>query len=334
MQRKIIRFTALLCMGLFVYFIVRADPKDLLQILGRLSLPALLFLLLLRLLFWGIRTWSWQIVLECCQAGRVPFFTIFCAELAGHAVGHFTPSAKLGGDAIRAVMLDDVPKNKALASVVVDKSIELMATVLMMGIGLFIALLRIRMAPAQRAVFLALTAAAAALIYVFFRRQKKGLFVWIMEVLRRLRIRSKYLEAKRERLLETDAVIADFYSRHRRAFLKVFLLYTAMVLLWAGELYLSFRFVGLRSITMMKSFLATTLGTVANMTPMIPAGLGFYDMANMSLFAILRIPQKAGIAVILVRRLLNVILAIAGLFPMLRIKKLAPKPATAADPAE
>ena len=320
MQRKIIRIAALLCLGLFVYFIVRADPKDLLQILGRLSLPALLLLLLLRLLFWAIRTWCWQIVTGCCHAGGVSFLTMFCAELAGHAVGHFTPSAKLGGDAIRALMLGAVPKNKALASVVLDKSIELMATVLMMGVGLFIALVRIRMSVAQRILFLSLTSAAALLIIFFFHRQKKGLFIWILETLKKLRIRSRYLEAKRERLIEADAIIADFYSRHRRSFLQVFLLYLVMILLWTMEMHLTFVFVGVRGITLLKSFLATTLGIVSNIVPVIPASIGIYEMTYFSVFAVLRIPQKNGIVVILVRRLLNLLLAVSGLLPMLRMK--------------
>jgi uncharacterized protein (TIRG00374 family) len=324
MQRKIIKITAFLCLGLFAYFVIRADPRELLRIIGRLSPMALLWLLLLRVLFWVIRTLSWRIVLNHCQAGRPSFFTLFCAQLAGHAVGHFTPSAKLGGDAIRAMMLDAVPKNKALASVVLDKSIELMATVLMMGIGLFIALLRIRMAPMQRVVFLSLTAAAAVLILIFFRQQKKGLFIWILDTLKRLRIRSRYLEGKRGRLIETDGIIADFYSRHRRPFLYVFMLYIAMILLWALEMYLTFLLIGWHGITLLKSFLVTTLGILANIVPVIPAGIGIYEMTYMSVFAILRIPQKAGIAVILVRRLLNLFLAVTGLLPMMRVKARPP----------
>ncbi len=324
MQSKIIKVTAFLCLGVFAYFVIRANPAELLRIIGRLSPMALLWLLLLRVLFWVIRTFSWRIVLATCHAGRPSFFALFCAELAGHAVGHFTPSAKLGGDAIRAMMLDTVPKNKALASVVLDKSIELMATVLMMGIGLFIALLRIRMAPAQRVVFLTLTAVTAVLIFIFFRQQKKGLFIWILDTLKKLRIRSRYLEGKRGRLVETDGIISDFYSRHRRSFLYVFMLYIAMILLWALELHLTFLLIGLSGITPLKSFLVTTLGILANIVPVIPAGIGIYEMTYMSVFAILRIPQKAGIAVILVRRLLNLFLAVAGLLPMMRVKARPP----------
>lgn len=324
MQRKIIKITAFLCLGLFIYFVIRADPRELLRILGRLSPLALLLLLLLRVLFWAIRTLSWRVVLERCHDGCPSFFALFCAELAGHAVGHFTPSAKLGGDAIRAMMLGAVPRNKALASVVLDKSIELMATVLMMGIGLFIALLRIRMSPMQRIIFLSLTAFTAILLLIFFRQQKKGLFIWILDTLKKWRIRSKYLEGKRATLIETDMIIADFYSRQRRSFLHVFMLYIAMILLWALEMHLTFLFIGLRGITPLKSFLVTTLGILANIVPVIPAGIGIYEMTFMSLFAILRVPQKSGIAVILVRRLLNLFLAIIGLLPMLRMKTRPP----------
>lgn len=321
MQRKIIKVTALLCVAVFVYLIIRADPKELLRLLGRLSWLGIVTLIALRFVFWAIRTWSWQLVLRSCSGGsRVPFATLFWAELAGHAVGHFTPSAKIGGDAIRAVMLAQVPKNQSVASVVVDKTIELMATVLMMSVGLFITLWRIRMAPAQRTVFLALTAFTAVLIAVFFRKQKKGLFVWILETLKRLHIRSKYLEGKRGRLVETDAVIADFYRRHRRVFLAVFLQYVLMMFLWALEMHLSFWFLGLRTLTPLKSFLITMLGIVANIVPVIPAGIGIYDMSYLPIFAIFRVPLRFAITAVLLRRLLNLLMAVIGLFPMLRLK--------------
>jgi len=324
MQRKIIKISAFICVGMFLYFVIRANPRELLLILGRLSLLGIACLLSLRILFWMLRTLCWRIVLRQCSASRISFFTLLWAELAGHAVGHFTPSAKLGGDVMRAMMVGPVPKNQSLASVVLDKSIELMATVLMMSLGLFIALARIRMAAMQRILFLSLTAAAVVLIFLFFRRQKKGLFIWILEILKKLRIKSKYLEAKRERLIETDVIIADFYSHHRRSFLSAFMLYILMILLWAVEMHLTFLFIGMREITPMKSFLITTLGILANIVPVIPAGIGIYEMTFMSVFAILRIPQKSGIAVILVRRLLNLLLAVSGLIPMLRMKSRPP----------
>ena len=320
MQHKIIKISAIFCLGMFVYFIVRANPSELLRIIGRLSLFGIMLLIALRFLFWIIRTLSWRLVLTCCCSEHISFSTLFGAELAGHALGYFTPSAKLGGDAMRAMMLGPVPKNQALASVVIDKTIELIATILMMSLGLFITLVRIRMANTQRIVFLSLTALAAIFIFIFFHKQKKGLFIWIIDTLKKLRITSKYFELKRERLIETDKIIADFYSRHRRPFLNSFILYIAMIMLWVLEMHLSFLFLGLHEITPLKSFLITTLGIVANIMPVIPAGIGIYDLSYLPIFAIFRIPLKFGITVILLRRLLNLLLAVIGLFPMLRMK--------------
>jgi len=333
MQQKIIKFSAFLCLGMFIYFIIRANPGELLRLIGRLSPFAILLLIFLRFVFWFIRTVSWRLVLARCSCERVSFSTLFWAELAGHAMGYFTPSAKLGGDAIRAMMLHPVPKNQALASVVIDKTIELIATILMMSLGLFITLVRIRMPSTQRIVFLSLTALMAIFIFLLFRKQKKGLFIWILDSLKKLRIKSKYFEQKRERLIETDRIIADFYSRHRRPFLYSFILYVVMVMLWVAEMHLSFLFLGMSRITLLKSFLITTLGIVANIIPVIPAGIGIYDLSYLPIFAIFRVPLKFGIAVILLRRLLNLFMAAIGLVPMLRMKPGRPvKGAVAAVP--
>ena len=324
MQHKIIKVSAILCLGMFVYFIIRANPSELLRIISRLSPIGIMLLILLRILFWIIRTISWRIVLTRCSTGHVSFSTLFGAELAGHALGYFTPSAKLGGDAIRAMMISPVPKNQALASVVIDKTIELIATILMMSLGLFITLVRIRMVAMQRIVFLSLTVLMALFIFMFFRKQKKGLFIWILDSLKKLRIKSNYFEQKRERLMETDKIIAAFYSRHRRPFFNAFMFYISMILLWVVEMHLTFLFIGMSAITPLKSFLITTLGILANIVPVIPAGIGIYDLTYLPIFAIFRIPLKFGITVILVRRLLNLLLAVSGLVPMLRMKSRPP----------
>ena len=332
MQHKIVKISAVLCLAIFVYFIFRADPKELLRIIGQLPPLGILLLIALRVLFWVIRTLSWRLVLTRCSCEPVSFSTLFGAELAGHAIGYFTPSAKLGGDAIRAMMLHPVPNNKSLASVVIDKTIELISTILMMSLGLFITLLTMRMGSTPRIVFLSLTAFTAVLLIVFLRQQKKGLFIWILDTLKKLRIKFKYAEAKRERLAETDKIISAFYSRHRWTFLNSFILYILMVLLWVVEMHLSFYFLGLRAITPLKSFLITTLGIVANIVPVIPAGIGIYDMSYLPIFAMFRIPLRFGIAVVLLRRLLNLLLAVVGLLPMLRMKKHPPAQEIAVPP--
>ncbi|HSQ35801.1 MAG TPA: hypothetical protein VLQ89_07410, partial [Candidatus Binatia bacterium] len=55
-----------------------------------------------------------------------------------------------------------------------------------------------------------------------------------------------------------------------------------------------------------------------------PAGIGIYDMSYLPIFAMFRIPLRYGIAVILLRRMLNLLFAVGGLLPMLRMKAHPP----------
>jgi hypothetical protein len=55
-------------------------------------------------------------------------------------------------------------------------------------------------------------------------------------------------------------------------------------------------------------------------------------MSYLPIFAIFRIPLKFGITVVLLRRLLNLLMAAVGLLPMLRMKTRPPAQEAAAPP--
>jgi uncharacterized protein (TIRG00374 family) len=72
----------------------------------------------------------WRALLRALGA-NVPLRQLFGVRLAGLAVGSLTPGAKLGGEPLRAYMLarDGVPAGAAIATVIVDRGLELVANV-------------------------------------------------------------------------------------------------------------------------------------------------------------------------------------------------------------
>ena len=76
----------------------------------------------------------WGRVLEAA-GGRASFARLLGARLAGISAGALAPGAKVGGEPLRALLLAEagVPAGPAIASVVVDRGIELIANVAFAG---------------------------------------------------------------------------------------------------------------------------------------------------------------------------------------------------------
>jgi uncharacterized membrane protein YbhN (UPF0104 family) len=279
--------------GLFVFLILKTGPKEILRVLGRLSLAEIAALMGLRLLYWLIRTVNWRALLV--SSGEiVPFGEILGARIAGYAVSYLTPAGNIGGETVRVFCLDGIGRNKALATVITEFALPRRQK-----IGLF-----------------AVIAALVLLLLFLVLKQKQGLITWALDTLKKIKIRIPFLENRRDKILETDAHISDLYSRKRGLFLALFASYFAQAWLWA------FVFLGGTPPTFFKCFLVVTLGSFYTFLP-VPGSVGVYELTYVSLFALLRIEMSAGMAVILIRRFIGLIWAGLGLIPLMR-KRIRP----------
>jgi uncharacterized protein (TIRG00374 family) len=302
--------------ALFVYLIVRTGPKEILSALGHLNLLEIAALMGLRFLYWLVRAINWRALLVA-SGERVAFGEILGARIAGYAVSYLTPAGNLGGETVRIFCLDSVERKKALATVVVDKTIEFLAGLSTIALAVVFLLTEFALPRRQKITLFAAIAALALLLLFLVLKQKKGLFTWALDTLKKIKIRIPFLESRRERILETDAHIADFYSRHPGVFLVLFASYFAQAWLWAAEIFLTFLFLGNGHPSFFKCFLIVTLGSFYSFLP-VPGSVGVYELTYVSLFALLRIEMSAGMAVILIRRLVGMIWAGVGLVPLIR----------------
>jgi len=304
--------------ALFVYLIVKTGPKEILKALAHLSLLEIAALMGLRFLYWLIRALNWRALLVA-SGERVPFREILGARIAGYAVSYLTPAGNIGGETVRIFVLDCVGRNKALATVVVDKTIEFLAG--LSSIALAVVFLITEFAiPRRQKIGLFAAIAVLLLVLIFLvLKQKQGLFTWALDTLKKIKIRIPFFESRRDKILETDAHISDFYGKNRRLFLILFASYFAQAWLWATEIYLTFLFLGGNTTTFFKCFLIVTLGSFYTFLP-VPGSIGVYELTYVSLFALLRIDMHAGMAVILIRRVVGLVWAGIGLIPLVRKK--------------
>jgi len=312
MKKKIIIILSLLGIGLFVNLIVKIGLVTIWNTVRNISPRYFLVLLLIRFVFWIIRTLNWKIIMEKCDI-RLPFWRIFRARLAGFAVNYLTPSANIGGEAARIMLVNNKSNKNALASVILDKTIELIATVFFVMTAVAIAIYTIPMPMTQKYIYAGFVLFSLVSMVFILGKQRQGLLKWIISKLEKVKISFKFIRNNMDKIKEVDDNISGFYRESRRSFIAVFFLYSVQILVWAVEIYFTLQFLGFSEITFLKSFLIVTLGSIAFLMPVLPGGIGVYELTYLTIFELLGLSTTVCMALVITRRVIALIFAGTGL---------------------
>jgi len=322
-RKRFLTLSWILGLALFVVIIARTGQARVWESLKQLSWKSLAWLFLLRLIYWVMRTYYWKIILDS-YGERPPFANLFAARIAGHALSYLTPSSHFGGEAVRALVADCRDRKKCFASIIVDTTLEILTVVLFAIVAVVMALSRVGL-PGQVKFFLVAAAAAAGLAVLFIlNRQRKGIFIWLLDLLVKIRIRPGILERNRDKIRQVDDHIADFMKGRRNVWVQAVGFNGLIVLFWTLEIHLTLAFLGAVKTNYLLSFMITTLGTLAFVIPAIPASLGTFELTYVGLFTLFGLSSGLAVSVTLVRRILALFWAGTGLvFVMLNNKRLS-----------
>ncbi|MBN1272949.1 MAG: flippase-like domain-containing protein [Candidatus Aminicenantes bacterium] len=319
MNRKAILNLAWIIGGaLIIFLILKIGPGRIWSNIKTVSIVNFLLLFFFRFIYWLLRTLYWKMILNRFEPG-LSFFNLFQARIVGHAISYLTPSAHLGGEVIRTYMVNCPNRRKCLASVILDKTIEILTVIVFAVIGLTIALIRISI-PTNMKIFLIGSVAMVILFVAFLiHKQRKGLLTWLSDLIGKVRIRLKFLQKSREKIEEADLYISEFLTKHKIYLFYSILFYAFIILFWTGEIHLTLLVMGVH-VRLIDSFLIVTLGTIAFFLPFFPASVGTYEAAYVAVFGILGMQAGAGLALTVIRRILALFWAGAGLV-MIYIKR-------------
>ncbi len=322
-RTKFLTLSWILGLGLFVVIIARTGKGRIWDSLKQLSWRSLALLFVLRLVYWLMRTYYWKIILNS-YGERPSFANLFAARLAGHALSYLTPSSHFGGEAVRTLLVDCRDRKKALASIIVDTTLEILTVVLFVMAAVVMAVSRAGL-PGKVKFFLVAAAAAAGLAVLFIlNRQRKGIFIWLLDLLGKIRIRPGILERNRDKIRQVDDHIADFVKGRRNVWVRAVGFNGLIILFWTLEIHLTIAFLRAVKADYLLSFMITTLGTLAFVIPAIPASLGTFELTYVGLFALFGLSSGLAVGVTIVRRILALFWAGTGLvFVMANNKRLS-----------
>jgi len=241
----------------------------------------------------------------------VDFRALVVARLAGEAFNLTTPTAALGGEAVKAWLLrGHAPIDASLASVIVAKTTITLAQGLYLLLGVVVAWRTVLSGSLLLYGMLWLLAIEAVALAVFVLVQTRGMLGWAWRLLERCGVRAV---RGRATLGRVDDALGEFYrTAPRRLVLSIGFHFVAW-LLGSVETWLILKFLG-SEVSLATATVIEAFGTAIKVaTFLIPASLGVLEGGFLATFVALGLSSTTAISFSLVRRIREVVWIAVGL---------------------
>lgn len=316
--------SALFWLGVFglLFLVLRQVPlADIWPVLQRLRLGQMIALIGVNALILFIMTARWQIVLHA-MGGKTNFLTLLSFRLAGFGVSYFTPGPQLGGEPVQVHLLHSkqgVALHAAASSVFLDRMVDLMVNFTFLALGMTtIVLFGFGSAGLEDTPW-GLTAGLIVfpLAHLCALGMDRRPLSWIISKVTRLLARlavplGRIVTRAVEIIYRSEDEIVVLLRQRPLVFARLILLAGITWSVMVFEFWLCLNFLGV-SAGLVETVVAMTAARVAFLMP-LPAGLGALEASLMLAARIMGWDPAAGIALSLVIRARDLLLAVAGLW--------------------
>lgn len=236
----------------------------------------------------------------------IPFRHLFLVRLAGSAINQVTPTATIGGEVVKVLLLESVlPREQAMASVFIGKVSFILAQMLYLALGILYVTSRLSI-PFELQLSLGLTIGLISLgILSFMAVQRYGLLSKLVCWLGGFNIGRARLQRLQQYLVPLEVHLAAYYTSHPWRFGGSLMLH-----------FLSFAFGNLRTFLLLRLLLGTNAPQLADAVSaavlisaldqvffFVPGNLGTLEGIRFAVLSTLGIAQVYGLAFGLMARL-------------------------------
>ena len=315
LNRKTIVFVAFLLLGiiLFIVSVYQSGVSNIIDTLKEFSLLKFMIFVGLSFLNFYLYSLRWEMIVKTLfKEKKIRSSTFFWDRMAAYAISYVTPSAQLGGEPLRIMLIEEegVPKREATSSTIIDKALELSTLIIFISLGILTALFDGRVDVPFKT-FLGIAGLAMLfLVFWFYYTSIKsiGFFSSIFKMLHLRKIsRLQKFEVK---LAEFEHEMNQFYKHNPRVLWKLLGISLLTILFILAEHFLVAWFMGVR-LTFFQAFLSSTIPYIAYLMP-IPGGLGVLEGGHATVFLLLGVSINA-VAFVFIIRLRDFIFVALGL---------------------
>ena len=244
--------------------------------------------------------WIWR---ACFDRGeeRPRLRALLWVQLVGEAIGNVAPAAQLGKEVGKAVVLrEKVRVSSGVSSLVLNKTGEMIGSVIFVIGGVVIGLQRFAWPNEVRAALIAVLALSIlGVIWTVFS-QRRSPFARFLNLMLWLRLR--FLERFRDRAVEIDENLAQFYRLNKWRLAGLLMLHVLGWFLGTLEIYVILHVLG-EPMPFVWVYLFHALMIVINAAFFfVPLGMGVFEGGHAFLFHVMGLDAQVGLAVGIVRR--------------------------------
>lgn len=303
MLRILLLALGFLTLSLLVWHI---GPGNIYDAAAGLGPVALIAMLIPSVIMYVLEAYGWKITLEP-WAKHVPFWQVLGIRTAGEVVNMTTPTAYVGGEPLKAYLLQkhNVSMVDGLASVVIAKTTMTIAQLLFILVGIALGFWILGSGGSSGQFIAAGLLSVGLLLFgiaAFVFVQRRGLFTWILAMLRKLGLRIGFLEVREEKLKSLDQTILNFYTHHQWKFYGSTGFYFLGWLAEALEVFVMISYLGGPANVLSAISIGALSVLIKGGTFFIPGSLGAQDGGNLLLLKAFGYSDVTGITFALLRR--------------------------------
>lgn len=315
MKKKVVFMILFLILGvgLFVQSILSSGIESIIRNLEQFSLVNFLFFAGISFINFYLYSLRWELIVKALYPQKkIPSKVFFLNRMSSFGLSYVTPTAQLGGEPVRMMLLEEagVPKKIVASSVVIDKALELAALIIFITTGMLVALIDGTVPPGTKYILLILAIFMLLTVFWFYYSSIKniGFFTSIIRVLHLKKI--KKLENLEGKIHEFEQEMNTFYGQHKKVMKILIIISIITTSFLLVEHFLIAWFMGV-NLTFFQIFLASTIPYIAYLIP-VPGGLGVLESGHATIFALLGVNINA-FAFVFIIRMRDFIFVLIGL---------------------
>jgi putative membrane protein len=240
---------------------------------------------------------------------------LYLTRLIGEALNSITPTAYLGGEPVKAFVLQrfGVPLTEGTTSVILAKTALTIAQIAFVIVGVALFLARRDTALAAIPTLLVLLVAGAAVTAALIVLQRRGFVAFLARATRRLFPRARLAARLAMRAPEVDLRLRSFYGARPRAAAVSVALHFAGWVTGAAEVFVIMALIG-HPVSIADAIVVEALAQPTRLAGVfIPGTLGVQEAGGMVIFRLLGLPPDLGLAMMLLKRVREVGFNLLGL---------------------
>ncbi|MCK5107822.1 MAG: flippase-like domain-containing protein [Nanoarchaeota archaeon] len=268
--------------------------------------------LLVSILILLAKTYKWHYILRAHNV-KINFLRLFMCKLSGIAISFITPIAFMGGGVAMGYLLskEKVKSHTAVSSVVLDKSFEIVTSLLFTLVGGVLIITHFAVSQNTIVLLMLMPLILFGIFYFLYDkiRKRKGVITSVIKILKLDKV--KWLKKYNKVIKKSEKNVENFLLKNKKESIK-----TLLMTFFAWSLmFLEYKFALLAigyDLNVAVLFAAITVVGLTYSLP-IPAALGALEGGQASLFSAIRVGAGVGFALGLVIRMRDLLWTFIGL---------------------